>query len=207
MFKSTGLYCQGNSKVTLIKWIQNIYLAVTPPHTSHLPDPCIYFSSMDNHTKVVFKAEGTEGGNKYVLGVHTQSVCTARALKDVWKHELHSQAGRQGNARQRAKSGRCRGLALGKQKAPWSVYLSWMPCVESSSWGRKARSSWKVSRSQNPLFVWVKGPAEAGKSRQTVPSQEPPPWCQRREWGWVKQLQTQGGRGNKCFASSGRSGM
>lgn len=31
-----------------------------------------------------------------------------------------------------------------------------------------------MSRSQNPLFVWVKGPAEAEESRQTMPSQEPP---------------------------------
>lgn len=51
-----------------------------PPATSLTP---AFFLSMDSNTKVDFKVEGTEGGNKHVMEVHTESICTARALKDV----------------------------------------------------------------------------------------------------------------------------
>lgn len=61
MFKSAGLFIvKVTSKVTVIKQIQNIYLALTPPDTS--PEPHI-FLSMDNDAKVDVRGNGR---GKYV---------------------------------------------------------------------------------------------------------------------------------------------
>lgn len=75
----------------------------------------------------------------YLRSPYTKCL-TARSLERLVKTRTLLASSRQGNTGQRGKNAEVPRFGSGQTKGSM-IYLSWMPCAESSSWGRKARSS------------------------------------------------------------------